>query len=223
MKNRILIWDLATRVFHWSLALAFAGAFATAESDRFRDLHVALGYTVLGLVVFRAIWGFAGSRYARFDSFVFGWSSVKRYLSSLVAGRPEHHLGHNPAGSWAIFGLLALGVLVPVSGILLYQGVGGEEAFEEPHEFFGHLMLLLVLVHVAGVLVSSLLHRENLVRSMLDGRKEGPAEAGIPGSRTWLAAIIAAVVGMLAVYGQAAVDSQPSATALHAAPHDEED
>src|SRR3972149_2177601 len=98
IKQRILVWDLPTRVFHWLLAASFLGAFATADSERYRDIHVVLGYTVLGLVVFRFIWGVTGTRYARFSSFPIGPRRVFAYLLSLFTRSPQKHVGHNPAG-----------------------------------------------------------------------------------------------------------------------------
>ena len=211
MLQRILVWDFPTRVFHWSLALSFTGAWLTAESERYRDIHMALGYTLLGLIVFRLLWGFVGSRYARFDSFLYGPKKVAAYLRSLLTPQPEHHVGHNPAGSWVIFLLLGLGLLAGISGILLFQEVGGEEAFEEVHEFAANGMLAVVLVHIAGVVVSSLLHRENLVRSMVTGYKTAEAEAGIRTSYAWLGAIMAALIGaFLGVYQASAPDAAPT-------------
>ena len=101
-KKRILVWDLPTRAFHWLLAVSFAGAFLTAESERCRDIHVTLGYTMLGLVAFRLVWGLVGTRYARFSSFPLGLRNVMRYFRSLLTRSPQHYPGHNPAGSWAI-------------------------------------------------------------------------------------------------------------------------
>src|SRR5512147_205771 len=102
MMQRILVWDLPTRVFHWLLALSFAGAFVTAESERYRDIHVVLGYTLLGLLAFRLLWGFFGTRYARFRSFLFKPGEIAAYFMSLFKGRPANYVGHNPAGSVAI-------------------------------------------------------------------------------------------------------------------------
>jgi cytochrome b len=172
MATRILVWDIPTRVFHWLLVGSFAGAFVTAESEMFRDLHVALGYLLLALIGFRVVWGLIGTRYARFRSFVFGPARVLAYLWSLLRGSPQHYLGHNPAGSWVIFALLLLGVVAGATGYATYNEVGGEW-LEELHDGAAHAMLALVAVHVAGVVVSSLLHRENLVRAMIDGTKQG--------------------------------------------------
>jgi len=171
-KRSILVWDLPTRAFHWLLALSFVGAFLTAESERYRDVHVMLGYTMLGLVAFRVVWGLIGTRYARFWSFAFGPRSVLTYLKSLFTRSPQHYLGHNPAGSWAIYALLASSVLAGASGYATYNDVGGHW-MEDAHEALANMLLGLVFVHLAGVLVSSIRHRENLVRSMLTGYKSG--------------------------------------------------
>lgn len=194
MLKRILVWDIPTRVFHWSLALSFAGAFLTAETERFRDVHVALGYLMLGLIVFRLAWGFAGTRYARFASFLFKPAQIIDYLRSLLLRQPQHYVGHNPAGGLAIFLLLALGLTTALSGVLLYQEIWGE-AFEELHEGAANFMLALVMIHIAGVAVSSLLHHENLVRAMLTGYKTAEPEAGIARSYAWLGVIMLAIIG----------------------------
>jgi cytochrome b len=178
MKARILVWDLPTRLFHWLLAASFTGAFLTAESERWRDTHVLLGYTVVGLIAFRLIWGFIGTRYARFTSFAFTPSKTFAYVRSLFSGQPQHYVGHNPAGSWVIYALLLLGVLTGLSGYATYNEIGGEW-LEELHEGLANSMLAVVFMHVAGVVVSSLLHRENLVRAMIDGYKAGEPASGI--------------------------------------------
>ncbi len=172
--HSIFVWDIPTRLFHWSLAASFAGAFLTSESERLRDLHVACGYTVVGLIMFRLLWGLVGSRHARFRDFVRGPATIAAYTRDLLRGRPPHHLGHNPLGGLAILAMLALGLLTGASGWLTYNEVGGEW-LEEAHEVLAGTMLGVVVVHVIGVLVSSLLHRENLVRAMITGRK--PARA----------------------------------------------
>jgi len=194
MTTRILVWDIPTRIFHWLLAASFAGAFLTAESEMYRDVHVALGYLMLALIGFRVVWGLVGTRYARFRSFAFGPSRVLSYIGSLLRGSPQHYVGHNPAGSWVIYGLLLLGLVTGVSGYATYNDLGGE-AFEELHEAFASAMLALVTLHVTGVIVSSLLHRENLVGSMLSGYKSGAAPQGIRSAR-WLTGTLLATGAM---------------------------
>lgn len=208
MTKRILVWDLPTRVFHWLLALSFAGAFLTAESERLRGIHVVLGYTVLGLVAFRLVWGFFGTRYARFSSFWYRPRQVAAYLKSVFSGTPEHHVGHNPAGSWAIYGLLSLTAATGASGWLVFNDMGGRMA-EGLHEGLANVMLALVAVHVAGVAVSSLLHRENLVRSMWNGGKHGDARAAASGPRTAIG--IALLAAVLAFWVDSALSPPPAA------------
>ncbi len=191
--RRILVWDLPVRVFHWTLAASFLGAFVTAESERWRDVHVLLGYTVAGLLAFRLFWGFAGTRHARFSAFLYGPASVLRYLRSLLTRRPEHHVGHNPAGSWAIWALIAFGIGMVASGVAVYE-LGAGRWMEKLHEFAAHAMLVVVAVHVAGVLASSLLHRENLVAAMFTGRKRGAAGDAIRGAHRFVGTVLAAAV-----------------------------
>lgn len=199
MEKKILVWDAPTRVFHWLLAASFAGAFLTAESERLRDVHVMLGYTLFGLIGFRLVWGFVGSRHARFSDFAYGPRRVIAYLKSLFSGSPEHHLGHNPAGAVAIFLMLGLGVALAVSGLATFYEVGGDW-LEEFHEGVANTMLAVVAIHVAGVFLSSLLHRENLVRSMVTGYKSG-GEDSKPARRFRVVAALlaAAVAGWLAL------------------------
>lgn len=200
--GQVLVWDAPVRVFHWLMVLCFAGAWLTAESERWQLVHVTLGYTMAGLVVFRLLWGLVGTRPARFSSFLRPPAAAARYLRAALRGRPEHHTGHNPAGAWAIAALLLLAAAVTATGWAGYSSVGG---LEEVHEAAASLMLALVGVHLTGVLVGSWLHRENLVRAMVTGRKRGaPQEAA---RRTWrsiAALILAAVLGFWAMQWQAA-------------------
>jgi len=193
MVQRILVWDVPTRVFHWLLVLSFGGAFLTSESERYRDIHVVLGYTLLGLIAFRLLWGFLGTRYAQFRSFLFKPSEVVAYLQSLVKRKPAHYIGHNPAGSVAIWLLLVLGISIGVTGVMLFQDIGGD-ALEELHEFASNAMLAVVLIHVCGVVVSSVMHRENLVRSMITGFKSAKPCDGIRRSYLWLGVIMLTAV-----------------------------
>lgn len=188
-KINILVWDAPVRVFHWLMVFSFAGAYLTAESERWRLIHVTLGYTMGGLVAFRLVWGVIGTRYARFAGFVRGPSSVKRYVGSLIAGKPEHHVGHNPAGAVAIVLLLLSSIVIVATGWGVYNDTGGK-IVEELHEVSANLMLLIVIIHVAGVVVSSWLHHENLIRSMLTGRKLATVNEGITKAWKVLAAVI---------------------------------
>ena len=189
MTTKVLVWDIPTRVFHWLLALSFLGAYLTGEEVSYRDLHLKFGYILLGLIGFRLIWGVIGSRYARFSAFWFKARAIMAYLQAMAHKNPEHYLGHNPAGSAAIFLLLGLGLLSSISGILLSLKWGGE-SLEGPHEVFANVMLAVVLAHIAGVAISSYLHRENLPRAMLTGTKFGEPGQGIRSGYAWLGAIL---------------------------------
>ncbi len=201
---RVLVWDAPVRVFHWLLVLSFAGAWLTAESERWRMVHVTLGYTMAGLVAFRILWGVFGTRHARFTDFVRGPTAVMTYLKSLLRGRPEHHAGHNPAGALAVVALLLLAVAVPATGWALFNDLGGEW-LKELHEGVANAMLALVIVHVAAVAISSWLHRENLVAAMITGRKTAPGEEAIRGAwRSVAALMLVAVLGFWWLQWQAA-------------------
>lgn len=192
---KVLVWDAPVRVFHWLMAISFSGAYLSAESERWRLLHVTLGYTLAALVLFRIVWGLVGTRHARFANFVRGPKAAARYLASIVRGKPEHYTGHNPAGALAILALLGLALGVAASGWGLYNEIG-PELLEEVHETLANSMLALVGVHIAAVLLSCWLHRENLVAAMIDGRKPGvPGEAIRSAWRSVAVLMLAAVLG----------------------------
>ena len=204
----VLVWDAPVRVFHWLLVLCFAGAFLTAESERWRLAHVSLGYTTAGLVTFRILWGLIGTRYARFSSFIRGPGAVARYLGALLRGRPERHLGHNPAGALAIAGMLVLAMFVTVSGWAAFDGVANRWSGEF-HEAVAGAMLAVAAVHVAGVLLSSWMHRENLVASMFSGNKTGHPAQGI--RHRWRSVAALMTVAVLAFWWTQWSDSPSSA------------
>lgn len=118
MNKETRVWDPLVRIFHWSLVATFVISYLSGDEDS--ALHIYAGYAVLGLIVFRVLWGFVGSRYARFSNFVSPPGTVIRYLKSLVAGKPESHLGHNPAGGWMIIAMLLCLFTVSVSGLKVY-------------------------------------------------------------------------------------------------------
>jgi len=193
--RKVLIWDAPVRVFHWLMVLSFAGAYLTAESERWRLVHVTLGYTMAGLVAFRVLWGFVGTRHARFASFVRGPAAAARYLRALVGGQSEQVAGHNPAGALAIIALLGLTVLVTAAGWATYHDIGGDW-LEELHEGAANVMLAVVGVHVAGVLLASWLHRDNLIGAMVTGRKLARPEDAVRSAwRSVAVLMLAAVLG----------------------------
>jgi cytochrome b len=193
--RKILVWDAPVRVFHWLMVASFAGAWLTAESERWRLLHVSLGYTLAGLVAFRIVWGLVGTRHARFSNFVRGPAAVARHLRSMLRGRPEHHIGHNPAAALAILGLLGLAVAVTATGWAGFNELGGEW-LKEVHEAAASVMLAVVGVHIGGVLLGSWLERQNLALGMVNGRKTGRPDEAIRSAWHSVAVLmLAAVLG----------------------------
>ena len=188
--ERIKVWDIAIRVFHWSLVLLFFVAYLSGDDES--SLHIYSGYAVMGLVAFRIAWGFVGTRHARFADFIYGLGATVRYARSLLARRPIHYLGHNPLGGWMVVALL-LSVLGSCwSGLELYgahghgpladfgsqaiSSAGSERSSErrlwhEIHEALSNFTLFLVFLHIVGALSASAIHRENLVKAMITGYK----------------------------------------------------
>ena len=167
----VRVWDVFVRLFHWSLVLAFAAAWLTGDADRWASTHERLGYVIASLVGLRVLWGFIGTRHARFADFVPTASRLRSYLAALPRGKAPRYLGHNPAGGAMIVVLLAGLLLTAGTGWLGVQGGSFGHFFKELHEGLANGMIALVALHVAGVALSSLLHRENLVRAMITGRK----------------------------------------------------
>jgi cytochrome b len=180
----VRVWDPLVRVFHWTLLAAFATAFLV--EDDILDLHVWAGYLALTLIAVRLIWGFIGSEYARFREFVRGPRTVLAYLGAALRLRAPRYLGHNPAGGAMVVALLIMVSATGLSGLALYgaQEFAGPLAglmsavsnhtahrLEDVHAFCANFTLALVLAHLAGVLFSSLEHRENLIGAMITGYK----------------------------------------------------
>ena len=180
--STVKAWDPLVRVFHWSLVFFFLLAFAS--EDDWMNLHVWAGYAVSMLIGFRLLWGMIGTRNARFLTFVKSPAVVKQHLRDMLSLKPPHYLGHNPVAAVMVVTLLISIILVAFSGMVLIASEGqgplagtlfaalNGEAMEEVHEFFANFTLLLVFAHVAGVVVSSFLEGENLVRAMITGRKK---------------------------------------------------
>lgn len=169
----VRIWDPAVRLFHWSLVTAFVIAWLTGEGSRV--VHEWAGYVVAALVVFRLVWGLVGPRYARFGQFIRSPRMIARYLADMLKRREPRYLGHNPAGGAMIVVLLAMLAGTALTGwMYTTEAYWGVEWVEETHEFLANLLLLLVGLHIAGVLVASWVHHENLVRAMWTGKKRRP-------------------------------------------------
>lgn len=208
----VLVWDVPTRLFHWLLATSFVAAWLASQSDQWLSAHAFCGYLMLGLIGFRLVWGVVGGHYARFASFRYGPMAGLAYLREMPSRKAARHIGHNPAGSQAIYLLLLLGLTVAATGIFT---LGGEEQqsrfgvavsvpvgtmFKSVHNVAANLMLLVVIGHIAGVIVESLLHRENLPRAMVTGIKEAPEGTSASKSYGLAGAMLLAVVAAYAVW-----------------------
>jgi len=201
-SGKLRVWDPLVRVFHWGLVAAFATAWLTA--DELQPVHEIAGYTVAGLVALRLIWGFAGSRYARFSQFIKGPAATLAYLGDMMRGKERRYLGHNPAGAAMIVALLVTLSATAFTGWLIEEpervamlpdlpqivaparadddddgaraGARAEAdgPLKEAHEVLANLLLLLVVLHIAGVAVESYRQRENLALAMVTGDKRAP-------------------------------------------------
>ena len=205
------VWDLPTRLFHWSLVLLVGvNLFLIGPSGGLDTMiHFVAGYAVLGLLVFRLAWGFIGSPRSRFRDFVHRWPVVGAYLRRLVRFDPPHSVGHNPAGGWMVTALLAILATMIATGLLASgrHGAGPLAAFVPVawtaiagnlHELVSNLLIGLVVVHVAGVAAEWLMTGDNLVRAMINGRKKLAADVAArerPVAPAWRAAL----VGLVAV------------------------
>lgn len=187
MMNAVIhvkVWDPWVRLFHWILVAAFFTAYLT--DDELRSVHVWAGYIVFGLLVLRLLWGFGGTHHARFSDFVYSPRKILVYLKQVLTLKAPRYIGHNPAGGAMIMLILLSLLMTTVSGMAYYGADAWQgplaglmkhsdefwiEALEETHEFFANFTLTLVVIHVIGVIWESLLHKENLVFAMINGRK----------------------------------------------------
>ncbi|MEJ2309860.1 MAG: cytochrome b/b6 domain-containing protein [Gammaproteobacteria bacterium] len=185
VSERVKVWDPLVRIFHWALVLSFFVAYFT--EDELMTPHLWAGYLITALLAIRIVWGFIGTRHARFNDFVYSPGVIIDYIRKMFSRSERRYVGHNPAGG-AMVVLIMLSLLnTVISGIALYgntdlagpmagifQGELSADILEEIHEFFANFTLILAGLHVAGVIWSSRLHGENLVKAMLTGFKKEP-------------------------------------------------
>lgn len=166
----VKVWDPFVRVLHWSLATLFLVAYVTG--DEAERVHIAAGYVIAGLLALRIVWGFVGPAHARFGNFVKSPRAVLAYLRDAALFRAPRYLGHNPAGGAMIIALLVMLIGTGITGTMMtIDAFWGAKWVEEIHEVFANLTVGLIVFHVLGVLLSSFEHGENLVKSMITGRK----------------------------------------------------
>jgi len=179
------VWDIVVRTFHWLLVIFFIVAYIS--EDHFLTIHSWAGYSIALLLAIRIIWGFIGTRHARFTDFIFPKKSIIQFLKDTFSLRAKRYLGHNPAGAVMVFALIFSISITICCGLILFGIEEGRgplatilsgtshlwgEIFEALHEFFAHATLFLIATHVFGVLVESLINNENLTASMINGYKK---------------------------------------------------
>ncbi|WP_321575739.1 cytochrome b/b6 domain-containing protein [Mesorhizobium sp. B2-1-8] len=177
-SEMVRVWDRVVRGFHWALALSFITAWLTSHSSEV--LHHLAGYAAAALVAMRLLWGVLGTHYARFTQFVRDPATVLRYLAAILSGREARYIGHNPAGGVMVIVLMAaMGSTALTGWLMTTDAYFGVSWVELAHSLAAHGLLLLVLLHIGGVALASLRHRENLVRAMITGRKRKAEPADI--------------------------------------------
>lgn len=166
----VKVWDIIVRIFHWSLVVLFATAYYTR--DKWEQIHIAAGYAILALVLLRVIWGLVGSPNARFRDFLYSPAAIVRFVVDTARFRAKRYLGHNPAGGAMVVTLLIVLLAICGSGVLMtLDRFWGVKWIEVIHEIAAYGALALIALHVLGVILASIEHRENLIKSMLTGRK----------------------------------------------------
>ena len=207
--NKILVWDLPLRLFHWSLVLLVVTSFVSAKiGGNAMQVHLLAGYAVLALLLFRILWGLLGGTHARFASFVRSPLAVIAYLKALKQDKAEHHLGHNPAGAWSVILMLLALLAQAATGLFANDDISTEgplaklvskalsDRITGMHHLNVKLLLALIGLHLSAIAFYFFYKRENLVKPMLTGFKQTAAravDAAQKPGRLWLAALLLAL------------------------------
>ena len=211
--NKILIWDFPVRLFHWSLVLMFCISWITAEiGGNAMQYHMWSGYVVVGLVLFRILWGIAGSESARFSHFIHGPASVLSYTRSLFKPGYKTETGHTPLGGWSVISLLLVLATQAISGLFSNDDIANEgplyhlvrkatsNFLSVVHQYFFNVLLGLVVLHLAAIVFYRMKHRDNLVKPMITGYKVVDANVTEPKQSNLLLAIVLALFSAGTVY-----------------------
>jgi cytochrome b len=193
--RQVLVWDIATRLFHWFLVALVTICLLTGEDEGLAFIiHAYAGFVIIPLLFFRAGWGIFGSQHSRFADFLYSWPATKGYALSLLRLKPTHFVGHNPLGGWMIILMLVALTATALSGVLMVAN--GATWLEDIHEAIGSFMQILVFVHIGGVLVDQLLSGEKIVQAMITSRKELAEESTMREAPPagWAKALIFAVL-----------------------------
>lgn len=207
------VWDIPTRLFHWSLVLCVATALITGyiTPEWWMGLHLVAGYAIVALLAFRLAWAFFGPEYSRLVSMVGSARKLHIHLRGLIMLRPPHYMGHNPAGSVMIIALFAVLCVLVMTGLVM---LGGEEkqgplaavveyatstTARRIHEFLAIVLMAMIATHIAGVLVEGRLLRIPLIRGMITGWLPVPADEAVPTPRAARPGYAAAALAVLVI------------------------
>lgn len=198
------VYDLPTRLFHGLFAIFFLSAFFIAkvidDDSPSYAYHMLLGFLLALLVGLRILWGFIGTRYARFSSFALKPQDLFQYFKQVLGGKAPRTLGHNPASSWAALTMMALALGLAITGYFMTAG-GNKETLEDLHELLANLFIVVVAVHVAGILLHTLRHRDWIGLAMVSGEKKAiEGQAGIGRSHYAAAILLLTLVGGFAFH-----------------------
>lgn len=197
-----LVYDLPTRLFHWLFAGLFLTAFVITkifdDDSPVYSYHMLAGLLLGFLVLLRILWGFVGTKHARFSGFALNPKDLIRYFTGILSGDKKRWAGHNPASSWAAVVMMLMALGLGVTGYLMTSG-SNKEAFEDVHEILADGFLVVAVLHVAGVVLHTLRLHEMIGLSMIDGKKEAvPKEQTISSSRPVFGIIM---IGLVVVFG----------------------
>lgn len=207
--RRVLVWDLVVRLFHVLLIVGFATAYWVAkflgEHSGLFPYHMMIGLTLAGIVLFRLAWGLVGTKWARLSTLFHGPRAHLDYLRGLFNRDAKRYAGHNPASSLAIVVILVLVLALGATGYLMSLG---NEGLKKLHELLANLLLAVAIAHIGGVLLHTMVHRDDIILSMVDGRKAAPEEDAIPGPAPFAALLLLAWAGFL--FGALAANYDPA-------------
>ncbi len=168
------IWDLPTRIFHWGLAISVFLSMFIVYGKKYLALHVISGAVAFALIIGRLVWGVVGTRYVRFGAFVKGVDEIKKEFALIKDEEKHHHtVGHPAVAGWVMLFLMFCAFIVGVSGWPLFLSVNNDmrEAILFWHEVFANLLLAIAFIHIQGVFLHILLHRDAIVQGMVDGKR----------------------------------------------------
>jgi cytochrome b len=189
--GRALIWDLPVRVFHWLFAGGFIAAAVIAlllgEDSPLFPFHAIIGLVLVFLVVFRVIWGFIGSRYARFSALAHSPRSLATYVGSALIGKARRYVGANPGSAYAALAMMLIVIGLGITGFMLGKG---NESVKDLHEILAYSMLVVVGAHLLGIIMHTVRHRENIASSMVHGFQNADASVGIGSPRRFAGAAL---------------------------------